>query len=98
MSDLEEAPYESLLIRTISLLYDEFWGNEQNSETKLNLPIIIAKDLQEECSICKEFYKDGEEICVSLCSHKFHFKCLNDWVQQKSSCPLCRTEINFSRD
>lgn len=47
----------------------------------------------EECPICLELYNYGDEISFINCNHKFHTKCLYDWVKKKSNCPLCRDEI-----
>ena len=41
------------------------------------------------CSICIEEYKYNEILSVMPCNHKFHEKCLKDWLQKSNVCPLC---------
>ena len=56
------------------------WKN--NNETRENI-----------CCICLEEYKINEKICVLNCSHEFHKKCLETWLYQSNTCPLCIEEI-----
>jgi len=47
------------------------------------------------CSICLEYYREGEEICWSRnkkCAHAFHLDCMLDWLQKHDDCPLCRED------
>jgi hypothetical protein len=42
-----------------------------------------------ECAICYE--KMSKETMKTLpCNHKFHTKCVNKWLQNNTTCPLCR--------
>ena len=43
-----------------------------------------------ECTICLLNYT---EETITECSHTFHTECLDRWLQNNTSCPLCRTEI-----
>jgi len=44
------------------------------------------------CSICLE--KIGKKHQKkTICNHYFHYKCLDLWVQNNNSCPLCRAFI-----
>jgi len=45
------------------------------------------------CCICLEEYKMNEKICILNCSHEFHKKCLESWLYQSNTCPLCVEEI-----
>jgi hypothetical protein len=46
----------------------------------------------EHCSIC---YSELNTFCQINCQHKFHKKCILDWVikGEKTTCPLCRQHI-----
>jgi len=47
-----------------------------------------------ECVVCQEDLKDGERIrLLKNCNHKFHMKCIDPWLLNKSECPLCRKSI-----
>lgn len=43
------------------------------------------------CSICLNDDENNEQNKCSLsCKHIFHFKCIEQWLKQKLSCPCCR--------
>jgi hypothetical protein len=47
------------------------------------------------CSICLDIDIEDNVLCSTECSHKFCKKCLDEWFDQgKTSCPMCRTDIN----
>jgi len=72
---------------------------------------IDMKNL-EECQICMEDFKEGEEISAIACGadkrdkgyktkqgHGFHKDCLFEWIDKTKdtpACPLCRAVINKS--
>jgi hypothetical protein len=47
------------------------------------------------CSICLEQQKKHEEWCELICKHKYHKKCIDDWIFQNNNCPICRSTINI---
>jgi hypothetical protein len=44
-----------------------------------------------ECSIC--YNKIPTDNTKLLCNHIFHNKCIDDWFERNSTCPLCRIEV-----
>ncbi|KAF5464277.1 hypothetical protein F2P56_014366 [Juglans regia] len=60
------------------------------------LPSFPASNLANdhpECCICITNYLDREELRRLPCSHVFHLKCIDQWLQITSSCPLCKQEL-----
>ncbi|CAH2058040.1 unnamed protein product [Thlaspi arvense] len=46
------------------------------------------------CPICMEDVVEGEETAQRLpCNHLFHNDCINPWLRNHSTCPLCRFVI-----
>ena len=43
------------------------------------------------CIICMEELYNCRKL--ASCGHMFHFKCLFQWIQTKSECPICREPI-----
>ena len=43
------------------------------------------------CSICLQDYEDGIGATVPSCKHQFHVNCLEKWLEQKNTCPLCQS-------
>ena len=48
---------------------------------------------ENECSICFERFKEGDELVVLNCGHVFHEGCFRQWDQNKRNCPLCRRDV-----
>ncbi|KAL9261301.1 putative E3 ubiquitin-protein ligase RHY1A [Drosera capensis] len=49
---------------------------------------------QEECAVCLEQFKVGENLVNLSCAHKFHSRCLVPWlIGNNSHCPCCRKLI-----
>lgn len=45
----------------------------------------------EECCICLEDYKEGDFCRVfPRCNHLFHLKCIDIWLMEHLTCPICR--------
>ena len=45
----------------------------------------------ESCAICLDKQHFGSVIKELSCKHKFHAKCINEWITHNSACPVCRT-------
>lgn len=45
------------------------------------------------CRICMENYEQAVEIKTLKCFHMFHASCIDEWLLQKPSCPLCCTDV-----
>lgn len=47
-----------------------------------------------ECSIClKELNVKKRIIVETKCKHHYHMICLDNWLEYKDNCPMCRTKI-----
>ena len=53
-------------------------------------------DNKESCAICLDDLKTGNMVKALTCSHKFHEKCINNWLKQKLLCPLCKEKIDLN--
>lgn len=68
-------------------LINELLGNEVlTEETENNLNNKL-------CSICIEDIVVGDEYTKLECSHSYHRECLKQWIEVKSTCPLCRIAL-----
>ncbi|NXY37726.1 RNF43 ligase, partial [Pomatorhinus ruficollis] len=45
------------------------------------------------CAICLEEFSEGQELRIISCSHEFHRECVDPWLQQHHTCPLCMFNI-----
>lgn len=64
---------------------------------KLNVNTIngdINKFSNENCVICQEPFKKGDNYIILPCIHYFHENCIKKWIYYKNKCPICNLEIN----
>eukprot|EP00190_Bangiopsis_sp_CCMP1999_P002421 CAMPEP_0198733904 /NCGR_PEP_ID=MMETSP1475-20131203/49058_1 /TAXON_ID= ORGANISM="Unidentified sp., Strain CCMP1999" /NCGR_SAMPLE_ID=MMETSP1475 /ASSEMBLY_ACC=CAM_ASM_001111 /LENGTH=378 /DNA_ID=CAMNT_0044497277 /DNA_START=162 /DNA_END=1298 /DNA_ORIENTATION=+ len=45
------------------------------------------------CAICLEGFNDGDQARYLECSHLYHRDCIDLWLAQSSSCPVCKRDI-----
>ncbi|ESO99384.1 hypothetical protein LOTGIDRAFT_88425, partial [Lottia gigantea] len=49
--------------------------------------------VDEECSICMCEYEDNDCLRILPCFHCFHSGCVDKWLTNNASCPVCRVDI-----
>ena len=53
-------------------------------------PSVMA-GLEGTCSVCLSELVDGEKVRVlTACMHCFHARCVEKWLRENATCPLCR--------
>lgn len=74
---------------------------------------LVLADRQGQCSICgdpmndqltqpslrsgpSEAEKEAEEVYLG-CGHKFHKRCIERWINEGKSCPLCRSLVSLEK-
>lgn len=67
---------------------------QKNGYKKINI-----QDKELTCSICLENLSlDSQNILghykrILKCEHVFHKKCIDTWIQENETCPICRLPI-----
>jgi hypothetical protein len=51
---------------------------------------LTEEDLQ--CAVCMSEYEDGEMVRVLTCEHAFHCGCIDAWMAENGTCPMCRSD------
>lgn len=72
--------------------------NKSHEKNDLYIPSPktgVGEEEDEEivCPICREQYKEHDEICYSpnpRCTHSFHVSCMKPWLFKHDRCPVCR--------
>jgi len=58
-------------------------------------PFFRTYESGDTCGICIEELSNGYPICVNKnCTHGFHCGCINEWLERKSTCPVCRERFD----
>ena len=46
------------------------------------------------CSVCTLEYESGQQVrCLDVCDHAFHTGCIDRWLADHNTCPLCRSSV-----
>ncbi|XP_033028294.1 E3 ubiquitin-protein ligase RNF43 isoform X1 [Lacerta agilis] len=45
------------------------------------------------CAICLEEFTEGQELRIITCFHEFHRHCVDRWLLERQTCPLCMFNI-----
>uniref|UniRef100_A0AAV2LMA0 RING-type domain-containing protein n=1 Tax=Knipowitschia caucasica TaxID=637954 RepID=A0AAV2LMA0_KNICA len=45
------------------------------------------------CAVCIEPYKVGDVVTVLTCDHIFHKACIEPWLLERRTCPMCKCDI-----
>nr|XP_043873636.1 RING finger protein 44 [Solea senegalensis] len=46
-----------------------------------------------QCQICFCDYTDGEKLRILPCFHDYHVKCIDRWLKDNTTCPICRANL-----
>ncbi|EGD82137.1 hypothetical protein PTSG_02811 [Salpingoeca rosetta] len=47
----------------------------------------------DQCVVCLQNYSDGEMVRELDCHHLFHQACVDPWLMQHNTCPLCKRAV-----
>ncbi|CAF0835680.1 unnamed protein product [Adineta ricciae] len=50
-------------------------------------------DTETICAICLDTFSDNEKLRRLQCSHYYHVSCIDPWLIQHQSCPLCSQSV-----
>ncbi|XP_030224268.1 E3 ubiquitin-protein ligase RLIM isoform X2 [Gadus morhua] len=53
-------------------------------------------DALKTCSVCITEYAEGNKLRKLPCSHEYHVHCIDRWLSENSTCPICRRAVLVS--
>ena len=53
-------------------------------------------DNNNNCVVCLSEFQIGDIISALPCCHVFHTECINNWLKNELSCPVCKFEVTLS--
>ncbi|KAK9824127.1 hypothetical protein WJX72_007979 [[Myrmecia] bisecta] len=94
--DFNENDYEALLALDEGI--ENRKGASEAAIERIPVTVLAADGLGEDednkCSICLDELVMGSVLRRLPCGHQFHRTCLDKWLLQKATCPICQAHIS----
>ncbi|XP_072899869.1 E3 ubiquitin-protein ligase RNF6 isoform X2 [Hemitrygon akajei] len=55
--------------------------------------VSAENEVSKTCSVCINDYAVGNKLRRLPCAHEFHIHCIDRWLSENSTCPICRQPI-----
>ena len=70
-----------------------------NSISIINSFFVHPLDIEDDfnCPICLVDNDENTTVILLDCEHKFHRRCIMEWVARSPNCPVCRHELEIRR-
>ncbi len=93
--------YMPNILQILSLLTSNIVNNEEEEQPIVStedfnkLPIeILNEPIDNDCAICIDKFKIGNEVVKLPCNHLFHVNCIKSYfLNYNNKCPMCRSNI-----
>ncbi|XP_071409734.1 E3 ubiquitin-protein ligase RNF6 isoform X2 [Pithys albifrons albifrons] len=64
-----------------------------NLSTRNYGEIHTENERSKTCSVCINEYATGNKLRQLPCRHEFHIHCIDRWLSENSTCPICRQPV-----
>ncbi|KFO57414.1 E3 ubiquitin-protein ligase RNF6 [Corvus brachyrhynchos] len=64
-----------------------------NLSTRNYGDIHTESERSKTCSVCINEYATGNKLRQLPCMHEFHIHCIDRWLSENSTCPICRQPV-----
>ncbi|NXE00774.1 RNF6 ligase, partial [Chaetorhynchus papuensis] len=64
-----------------------------NLSTRNYGDIHTENERSKTCSVCINEYATGNKLRQLPCTHEFHIHCIDRWLSENSTCPICRQPV-----
>ena len=83
-----------IICSTIKLTYKDYKEKRRRNNLLKQRVILSDENNLSDCPICLDSFYRNSPIIILLCNHKFHEKCIIEWLNKdNNSCPLCREDV-----
>ncbi|NWU58380.1 RNF6 ligase, partial [Dromas ardeola] len=64
-----------------------------NLSTRSYGDTLTENEISKTCSVCINEYVTGNKLRQLPCMHEFHIHCIDRWLSENSTCPICRQPV-----
>jgi len=57
----------------------------------------IGMSLTGNCNLCHELFERAQKITDWNCNHKYHIECIQPWLTEHNTCPMCASDARTGR-
>lgn len=75
---------------------DQPQGLTKEQIDNLSMRNFGESDALKTCSVCITEYAEGNKLRKLPCSHEYHVHCIDRWLSENSTCPICRRAVLVS--
>lgn len=75
---------------------DQPRGLTKEQIDNLSMRNFGESDALKTCSVCITEYAEGNKLRKLPCSHEYHVHCIDRWLSENSTCPICRRAVLVS--
>ncbi|XP_046706104.1 E3 ubiquitin-protein ligase RLIM isoform X1 [Silurus meridionalis] len=72
---------------------DQPRGLTKEQIDNLSMRNFGENDALKTCSVCITEYAEGNKLRKLPCSHEYHVHCIDRWLSENSTCPICRRAV-----
>lgn len=69
----------------------------QIRQLEIELPTVnynsIEYPINDSCAVCIEDFNNDDIVRKLPCSHIYHSECVDMWVIEKNTCPICKNSV-----
>ncbi len=100
----EEEQWEQEMLRTaiensLETFQESLFVPEPERKPVVLPTSVLEADRDEECHLCLENLKMGDQVATLPCRHCFHVACVEELIHhQHMLCPLCREPITTTEN
>lgn len=77
-----------------SIVQDDEKNTFKNELLEITREVSPAiNKMEKECIICLEKFALSEKRTILPCLHDFHFACIEKWLKNHKTCPMCKRDV-----
>ncbi|CAI5720326.1 unnamed protein product [Hyaloperonospora brassicae] len=81
VGDVKQERWRQMAVQVISSLPTHQWAQSHGENT---------------CIVCQYSFVLNDRAMTLPCAHVFHEDCVDSWIRENNSCPLCKREISIT--